>query len=147
MAAGLPQQVQVRRWRGAACFQSFRRRFHDEEECCERRPSQVDSRLLFGDSDRLLAGVARLFYRHTVEGDAFESSGLKITVPEQKGRGVPLRAADFDEVHFAEQLNCKRSLSLFVQYPNREAILRELQLRNTLEADSGPESGILATAV
>ncbi|CAL1155701.1 unnamed protein product, partial [Cladocopium goreaui] len=124
---GLPQ-VQVRTWRGAACFQSFRRRFH-HEECCERRPSQVDSRLLFGDSDRLLAGVARLFYRHTVEGDAFESGYLlKITAPEQKGRGVPLRAADFDEVNFAEQLNCRRrfSLSQLWRYFRQPALVDEI---------------------
>lgn len=102
------QNVQVR-WRGAACFQLFRR--FRQEEHHGRRPSQVDSQLLLGDSDRLLAGVARLFYRHVEDGEAFVS-GLQTTACENKDRGVLLTAADFDEVNFTGQANCKRRFSL-----------------------------------
>lgn len=103
------QNVQVR-WRGAACFQLFRR-FRPEEHS-GRRPSQVDSQLLLGDSDRLLAGVARLFYRHVEEGEAFGPVGLQSTMCENKGRGVPLTAADFNEENFIGQPNCKKRFSL-----------------------------------
>ena len=103
------ENVQVR-WRGAACFQLFRR-FRPEEHR-GRSPSQVDSQLLLGDSDRLLAGVARLFYRHVEEGEAFVSAGLQTTSCENKGRGVLLTAADFDEVNFTGQANCKKRFSL-----------------------------------
>lgn len=111
MALAPRQRAQARRWRGAACFQSLGFGFRKEEEI-ERRPSQVDLRLLSTDSDRLLAGVARLIYRHVAEGDALESAGLKLTAPESKGRGVPLRAGDFDEVHFTAKPNFRRRFSL-----------------------------------
>eukprot|EP00931_Biecheleriopsis_adriatica_P103798 TRINITY_DN78594_c0_g1_i1.p1 TRINITY_DN78594_c0_g1~~TRINITY_DN78594_c0_g1_i1.p1 ORF type:complete len:467 (+),score=69.91 TRINITY_DN78594_c0_g1_i1:35-1435(+) len=86
----------------------------------ERRPSQMDPRSLDTDTDRLLAGVARLIFRHVQEGEA--SSGTAAVAGPRKpatplgripsGRlrqgCAPLTAADFDEELFVEPTRCRR---------------------------------------
>jgi len=92
---------------GAGPVQSSR--YDVSFECGERRPSQVDPRLLGSDTDRLLAGVARLIYRHVLEGEASGTESAEQKPASQTSRrpgSTALTAADFDEELFAEPRRC-----------------------------------------
>lgn len=71
--------------------------------------SQVDPALVENsETDRLLAGVARLLFRHIAQADDHPAPlhpGPKVSAPI--GRGCPaLTADDFDEVLFLERKRC-----------------------------------------
>ncbi|CAJ1331512.1 unnamed protein product [Effrenium voratum] len=137
-------------WRGAQCVQALFGRFRRQEHY-ERRPSEVDERLMGSDTDRLLAGVARLFYRHIAEGDALESSGSKAVSPQngKPSQGAPLTASDFNEELFSEQPNCKRRFSMrrFWRYFRQPALADQIYalLKNIAElSEFKKEMAVLA---
>eukprot|EP00930_Biecheleria_cincta_P042301 TRINITY_DN29105_c0_g1_i1.p1 TRINITY_DN29105_c0_g1~~TRINITY_DN29105_c0_g1_i1.p1 ORF type:complete len:498 (+),score=25.50 TRINITY_DN29105_c0_g1_i1:82-1575(+) len=97
----------------------------------ELRPaSMVNPKSLSSDTDRLLAGVSRLIYRHISETESScAASSVANTQDRERGRGLrrvqtapgkcsgslrqgcrPLTAADFSEDLFTEPVRCLRRL-------------------------------------